>query len=160
MRNPPPGSTPWRMGLGQIYVAAADAAAITVSDTGVYYEATEPVWSVYGDNEWFDESAGNGRLTYIASNDVMVHVACTISMTSGAQNNQVTHWRLGKNGTSDEMSEVQRKIGTGTDVGSTALHLVQMLSKGDYVSLFVRNATGTNDIVLECANLQAMTMPR
>ncbi len=147
----------WRNGHGQIYVAASDSAAVTISNNSDYFEATAPVWTLSAGAHWFDESDGNGRLTYIGVAGIVVHVSCTISMTG--TNAQVTHWRIGKNGTTDAASEVQRKIGTGADVGSTALHLVTTMSTGDHLSLFVRNATGSNNVTLEAANLQVMTMP-
>jgi hypothetical protein len=148
----------WRMGTGQIYVPAASAAAVTLSDTGTYYEASNPAWSLSSSGVWFDESDGNGRLTYIGAAEVHAHCACTLSFTCGTNNQQI-HARLGKNGTTDEASEVQFKIGTGTDVVSTAIHLITMLSSGDHLSLWVRNATGNNNITVQCANLQAVTMP-
>ena len=148
----------WRTGHGQIYVPAAAAAAVTISNNSDYFEATEPDWTLSAGNHNFDESAGNGRLTYIGAADVVLHIACTISMTSGS-NQQVTHWRCGRNGTPDEASHAQRKISSGGDVGSTALHLIQPMSTGDYTSLWVRNASGANDVTLEVANLQAVTMP-
>lgn len=148
----------WRPGHGQLYVAAADAAAETIAGTVNYYEVTTPVWTLSAGAHLFDESTGNGQLTYTGAVDVVAHIACSISMTCGS-NNQVTHWRLGVNGTSNAASEVQRKIGTGADVGSTALHLITTLSAGDYISLFVRNATGANNVTLEVANLEVVTMP-
>lgn len=147
----------WRNGHGQLYVAAADAAAITISATDTYYEASAPVWTLSSGAHWADESGGNGRLTYTGAADVSAHIACTISFTC-AGSNQVLHFRLGKNGTTDVASEVQAKIGTGTDVQSTALHYITGLSNGDYVSLFVRNATATNDVTVEVSNLEWMTM--
>ena len=148
----------WRMGHGQIYVPAAASAPVIINNTADYFEAIDPAWTLSAGAHFFDESGGNGRLTYIGVADVTVHIACTISLTSGS-NLQVIHGRLGKTGTTDEASEVQRKIGTGTDVGSTALHLVTSMSTGDYLSLWVRNATGSNNVILEVANLQAVTMP-
>jgi hypothetical protein len=148
----------WRMGHGQIYVPAAASAPIIIGNNADYFEAIDPAWTLSADPHFFDESGGNGRLTYVGLADVTLHIACTISMTSGS-NNQITHWRLGKNAVPDEAAEVQRKIMTGTDVASTALHLIESMSTGDYVSLWVRNATGANDVTLEVANLQAMTMP-
>jgi hypothetical protein len=148
----------WRMGHGQIYVPAADSAPIVIINNTDYYETIDPAWTLSADAHNFDESGGNGRLTYTGVADVVLHIACSVSMTSG-DNQQVTHWRLGKNATPDEASEVQRKIAGGSDVGSTALHLVQSMSTGDYVSLWVRNATAANNVTLEVANLQAVTMP-
>ena len=150
--------TTWRPGHGQIYVPAAAAAAITIVDTTNYVEVTAPAWTLSSGGYLFDESDGNGRLTYIGTESVMCHIACTISFTA-ASNNQLTHWRLGKNGTTDASSEVQRKGGTGSDVGAAALHLMVTLTTGDHISLFVRNATAVSDPTLTCANLQVLTAP-
>jgi hypothetical protein len=151
------GFETWRIGHGQIAVSASDAAAITISDTVSYFEVTNPVWTVGGALHNFDESGGNGRLTYTGVADTVVHIACSISMTSGS-NNQTLHWRIGLTGVTDATSEVQRRIMTGTDVGSTALHLITTMSTNDYLSLWVRNATGANNVTLEVGNLQAMAM--
>lgn len=150
--------TSWRMGHGQLYVAAADAGTINISNTDDYFEATTPTWTLSSGAHWFNESDGNGRLTYIGVADVTVHIACTLSFTA-ENNNRTFHFRLGKNGTTDAASEVQQRIGTGADVNSTAIHVVTTLSTGDHVSLFARNATAADDITIACANLQAVTMP-
>jgi len=148
----------WRNGHGQIYVAAADAAAITIANTNDYVEATvAPAWTLSSGAHLFDESGGNGRLTYTGTQPMTAHIACSISMTCGS-NLQLTHWRLGVNDTTDAASECQRKIGTGTDSGSTALHLITTVTTGDYISLWCRNSTGANDVTLEVANLQVVTM--
>lgn len=143
---------------GQIWVPAAARAAVTISGTVNYYEATTPAWSLTADAQLFDESAGNGRLTYTGIVPVMVHIACTVSFTVAA-NNQVIHLRLGKSAVTDEASEAIQKLGTGTDVGSTALHLIEVLDPGEYISLWVRNETSAANITIEVANLQVVTMP-
>ncbi len=148
----------WRMAHGQIYVPAAASAPIIIINNTDYYEAIDPAWTLGADLHLFDESGGNGRLTYTGVADVVLHIACTISMSSGS-NNQVTFWRIGKNAVTDVASEVHRKILTGTDVGSTALHLIQSMVTGDYLSLWVRNTSGANNVTLEVANLEAVTMP-
>lgn len=148
----------WRPRHGQIYVAAADSGDITISNSNDYFEATAMTWTLSSGAHEFDESDGNGRLTYTGAQDIMCHIACTISVTSTGSN-QVIHWRIGVSGTTNAASEVQRKIGTGADVGSTALHLIASLSTGDHVSLFARNATSATNVTLECANIQIMSMP-
>jgi hypothetical protein len=147
----------WRNGHGQIYVPAAAAAAITIANTNDYVEATTPAWTLSSGAHLFDESGGNGRLTYTGVEPMVAHIACSISMTCGS-NLQLTHWRLGVNATPDAASECQRKIGTGTDSGSTALHLIATVTNGDYISLWCRNSTSAADVTLEVANLQAVTM--
>jgi hypothetical protein len=148
----------WRMGHGQIFVPAAASAPIIIINNTDYYEAVDPAWTLSAGAHFFDESGGNGRLTYTGVAPVTIHIACTISITSGS-NQQVIHARLGKNATPDPASEAQRKIAQGTDVGSTALHLIESMTTGDYVSLWLRNATAANNVILEVANLQAVTMP-
>jgi len=114
-------------------------------------------WTLSSGAHLFDESDGNGRLTYIGVEPMAAHIACSISFTV-AGSNDVTHWRIGINGTSDAASEAQRKVGTGSDVGSTALHLIADVTTGDHISLFARNATATDNITLETANLQVVSM--
>ncbi len=151
--------TTWRNGCGSIYVAAADRTPVIIANNTDYYEAIDPAWTLHANGYLFDESGGNGRLTYIGIADVVMQVTCTVSMTS-ASNNQVTHWRLGKNATPDAASEAQRKIGaTGTEVGALAITMVEPMTTGDYVSLWVRNATAGNDVIVEVATIAAITMP-
>jgi hypothetical protein len=146
-----------RARAAQISVPLAAAAAITISDTTSYFECTAPTWSL-GPADSFDQSDGNGRLTYIGTVAVMLHLACTVSFSS-ASNNQQLHLRLAKNGTTDATSEVVRKVGTGADVGSAALHLIVSVAANDHISLWVRNATSAANITIQAANLQAVTMP-
>jgi hypothetical protein len=148
----------WRPGHGQLYVSTADAAAITIPDTVNYVECTAPVWSLSPAGYLFDESAGNGRLTYTGVVPVFVMTACAVSMSS-ASANQESRWRLGVNGVTDAASETIRFISTGSDIGSTSTHLMVSLNAGDYVSLFVRNASAANNLIIESASVQILSMP-
>lgn len=149
----------WRPRHGQMYVASGDGAATAISDTTNYVECVDQTWTLDSMGSYeFDESAGNGRLTYIGTADIMLHCAATISFTS-ASNNQVLSWRIGVSGTTMSASEVQVKVGTGSDVQSTAMHYVGQMSAGDYLSLFVRNTSSTASVTLAVANLQLMSMP-
>jgi len=147
----------WRMSHGQIYVPVASAAAVTISNTSSYFEATEPAWTLSSGAHLFDESSGNGRLTYTGAVTSTIHVACTISMTC-ASNNQVLHARLGVDGTTDETSEVIIKVGTGADVVSTAAHLLIDISPGSHISLWLRNETSSANITIQAANIQCVGM--
>ena len=144
------------VGMGQLHILAAGSAETSIAATDTYYEVAG-TWNLTAGLTGFDESAGNGRLTYVGDEDIMAHIACSISMTVDGVND-LTHWRLGKNTATVAASEVQRYVSTGTDVGSTALHLVQLMSTGDYVSLWVRNAGGTDGVTAEVCNLQAVSM--
>lgn len=148
----------WRNGHGQIYVKFADTADVTITDSITFFEVTVPVWTVTAGLHFFDESQGNGRLTYIGIPPVVVHVACTFSFTSPS-NNQHLDWALGLSGVVDEAAELHIKLGTGADENSSALHLVTTMATNSYISLFVKNQTSTANVTVVTANIQAMTMP-
>jgi hypothetical protein len=152
------GFATWRLGHGQIYVAAADATAISIAATSNYYEATAVPWTLTSGAHLFDESAGNGRLTYTGVADVWCHVACSISVVP-ASPVQTLHFRIGLSGTTDAASEVIRYCANSTDIGSTALHLITGMSTGQYLSLWARNETSSANVTLHTANLQVVTMP-
>lgn len=147
----------WQPGSGQMYVAAADAAAITIGGTTLYYECTAPAWTLSAGAYLFSEADGNGRLTYTGVETVRVLVSCMFSMTVDGLND-VLHWRLGVNGSSDASSEIQRKVGTGADVGAAGVQLLTQVAPGDHISLFVRNESAADDVTLETATLTAVTM--
>ena len=148
----------WRPAVGEIYVPAAASDAITISNTSDYFEASGMAWTLSAtESHLFDESAGNGRLTYTGVADVVVRVSLSVSMTA-VGNNQLLHFRIGKNTTPDDASEIIRFVGTGADIGSSATHLLTTLSTGDYVSMWARNETSTGNVSVEVANLQAITV--
>lgn len=148
----------WRLGYAQLYMAEGAEATITVASTAAYYEVTGGTWTLTTGGLYFDESAGNGRLTYTGTADVMAYVACAFSVNA-TNNNIVTHWMLGLNGTEQESSEIHRYIGTGADVWAAAVHGLFPLSTGHYVSMFARNSTSATNLQLGPATLIALTLP-
>jgi len=146
----------WRAAHGSLYVAAADRGDITISGTADYYEANGMVWTLPTGAFLFDESDGNGRLTYTGTVPVRGLVTASVSMTCTASS-QVTHWRLGVNGTTNAATEIQRKIGTGADVGALSITGSVALSTGDHISLWARNETSATNITIECANIIVIT---
>ena len=140
-------------GYGQLSVPAVDSATVTISATDTYYETSTPAWTLSATANLFDESGGNGRLTYIGPGTAAVSVSCAVS-TSTASNSQVTHWRLAKNGTTDPATEIIRKTGTGGDIGALALGGVLDMTENDYLSLWCSNESSTADIVVETASIR------
>ena len=145
-----------RCGYGQLYVAADSE--ITPSNTTDYTECTAGTWTLGADAHWFDESGGNGRLTYTGAAAVVCLCIAAFSMTAGG-NNQVSHWKLGKSGTTAAASEIDRKIGTGTDVGSASTMLLTSLANGNYLSLWGRNETSTATLTVTGGSLSVITFP-
>lgn len=143
-------------GHAQIYVASDGGAAVTLSDTTTWVEVASPTWTLSSAAHHFD-MATNARMRYTGTPNAIAHIAISVSFTVGA-NLQVVEWSAGVNGVADTAAVARRKVGTGTDVGSTAFHLIAELSTNDYVSLFVRNTTTTAAVTLEVGNLQIMAV--
>jgi hypothetical protein len=152
------GFVTWRLGYAQLYMAEGAEATVTIASTAAYYEVTGGTWTLTAGGLYFDESAGNGRLTYTGDADVLVYAACMFSVNA-ASNNVVTHWMLGLNGVQQEESEVHRYISTGADVGAAAVHGLFQLSTGHYLSMFARNATSATNLQMGPGTFIAITMP-
>lgn len=144
------------MGHAEGYISAASATSFT--DSASYVEPAG-TWSLGVDvHNW--SMPVNARFRYIGVADRIVHVACSLSMTS-SNNNQTVWLGVGKNGTLWTPSAVKRKIGTGSDVGSTALHALVPVSTNDYLSVMVRNESWTTaeTVTLDLCNMSVMDMP-
>jgi len=121
---------------GNLYISTAAATTLTTVDT--YYEAAGT--TTLGANVSAFDMPANGRLRYTGAPTRIVLVTATISMTASI-NSQVLDFRLAKNGTTDVATEVQRKIGTGSDVGAASVSGILSMATNDYVSLFAENTT-------------------
>ena len=99
----------------------------------------------------------NNRLAYTGTPTVHAHIACSIDMTSGS-NNQTAGFKIAKNDVVLDHSKVTRRISTGTDVGSTALHADVSLATNDYVELWLTNETSTATITIGNGYLFFLTM--
>ena len=135
---------------GGMYVSTAVETVISVQSTPTKALGTTTVSAYLED---FEMSANN-RLTYLGRQTSHFHVAVALSMTSAA-NIQVTSMTIGKNGTSLPETEIQRKIGTGTDVGAVAVVGLVELAKDDYLEMFVANETSTGNLTVEFMNFTA-----
>ncbi len=146
---------------GQLSVAG-NAVATTTADTGVYVEAdvtgvalSEQSQVIAGVDD-FDMPAA-GRLRYLGAETRMFHVSATFSFIT-ASNLQEIHFELAKSGTVSTQAEVRRKTGTGSDVGSSAIHWITSLAQNEYVSLFLKNISSTTEVTIVSYNLQAVGM--
>lgn len=144
-----------RPGHGEIYVSSTAATSFT--DTTSFGMAAGTYTFTAGYNWAMDT---NGQLKYTGAATRAVHIASTISMISG-NNNQVVNWAVAKNGTVLTASITSRKIGTGADVGSTAVHGFTTVSTNDYLTTVVRNTswTGAETVTANFLNLFVMDMP-
>jgi hypothetical protein len=110
-------------------------AATTIVSAGVYYLMAGVTQSINTPHN-MSVSTG-GRLTYDGIVDVHCIVAATFSMTSNT-NNVTAFITLYKNGSPiTNINPIQRKIGTGADVGAAAIAVPVSLSQNDYVEIYL-----------------------
>jgi hypothetical protein len=138
--------------FGSLYWSATAATTIAVQST--YYKALGTTTAINLNR--FTSPASN-RLTYTGDPDIHLHIACSMSCTC-ASNSQILGFSIGINGTHIPASLIQRKVGTGADVGALALHWDAQLSTNDYIELFVTNDSGTATVTIEQGYLFAMSM--
>ena len=94
--------------------------------------------------------SGN-RVIYTGIIDVWVTVNCAVSMTTGG-NVQIATLAIFKNGVLVGTSPIDRKIGTGSDVGALAVQCMVPLSTNDYVELWGKVNTNTT-LTIEKLNM-------
>jgi hypothetical protein len=108
----------------------------------------------------FDMPANN-RLRYTGTNRIHAHIAVTLTMTA-ASTNQVLAFRIykyddsGASGATLVHSNVGQKIGTGTDVDSTALHADCLMDTNDYIEVHLKNTTSTDTVTLDDMYMSAL----
>jgi hypothetical protein len=121
------------------------ASATTISVIGTYYKMAGTTTA--GNLKDFDMPV-DGRLRYTGAAAKHCHIVISVSFTV-AGNNDVVGLKCAKNGTVMDESVQRRFVGTGTDIGSTAVHADAMLSTNDYLELWVANETATENITVD-----------
>lgn len=101
----------------------------------------------------FSNGAVNNRLVYTGTSMKMFHIACTLSVKS--TNDAGMKAVLFKNGVALTTGIVQTKM-FGTDVQSTAIHVMTTLSTNDYLELYIMNISNNNDLTVTEMNMFAM----
>jgi hypothetical protein len=100
----------------------------------------------------------NGRLVYDGKTTRTFHIACTISATPSNNGDQYV-FGVSKNGAVVTASKIIQKMGTTSDTQSTAMHVVIVLAKGDYLELQVGNLTNSGgNVKIKSLNLFALGM--
>lgn len=141
------------MGHGEIYISSS--AATTISDTVSFFDAAG-TYALSPDAYRFDMNT-NGQLRYTGEVDSVVHIAASVSLTA-AGTNKLVEMAIAKNGTTGASSIMSRQIGTGSDVGATALHWFTRMAPNDYLTFQFKNLSTATDITAESLNLFAMSM--
>jgi hypothetical protein len=82
----------------------------------------------------------DNKLTYTGTTNLIAHGFSSLSFSTSSSNENI-QIAAAKNGTILTPSIVQRKTGTGNDVGSTVVHFVCTLDENDYVEMYARSLT-------------------
>ena len=143
-----------RPGHGEISITAT--AATTLSDTSTWVQIAGTYALSADALNW--AMTQSGRLYYTGAADRMLHIACTLSLTS-AGTLDILEACIAKNGTPIDPSRVQLYRGTGTEVASTAIHAFTSISNGQYICAMTRNISAAANTTAETLNLFAMDMP-
>ncbi|MDZ7742982.1 MAG: hypothetical protein U5Q03_14920 [Bacteroidota bacterium] len=135
---------------GELYITAS--AATTISDTTNFFDLAG-TWML-GEAEQFNETGGNGRLTYVGTPTIEVFVWGMASINS-AGTGDTAYMRLEKNGADLPGSEsVEFEVGTAI-LEFTAFGILEMATD-DYVNLAVRNETDTDDLTATLGHMVAV----
>lgn len=99
----------------------------------------------------------NGRLTYEGSSDRHFHIVSNLDMTSSS-GNQILSFQWFKNGSIAVGPPVERKTGTGSDIGAISLHADAVLSTDDYLELKTTNKSSATAITVKNIYIFCMGM--
>ncbi len=140
---------------GEISITSAVETAIAVQNT--WYDTEGGTWSLTAATAHNFSMDTNGRLQYDGAETRTFHIACSVSLIS-AGNGKIYELAIGVDGTPNTPSITRRKIGTGADIGATAVHALVALAPSSYLDLMIRNISDTTNTTISLSNLFAMGM--
>ena len=141
---------------GVIYITSSSATTL-LEDTPAKVAGTT-VLSANITAVDFDMPANN-RLRYTGTETKVFFVEIAFSMTA-ASNNQVFEFHLYK-GSPDALvpgSTIQRKAGTGADVGAVSLQGELTLATNEYVELWAENTSSDANATITKMNMRASAL--
>ncbi len=140
---------------GEICITSSATTTISDTVTWVMANGTYSLSAAAVIMDW--DMNSNGQLRYTGTPDRVVHIATSFSITSSGTNKTYS-LAIAKNGTVITPSIITRKIGTGSDIGTGALHGLTTVSTNDYITLVVRGDTDSTNVTLNLANIFVMGM--
>jgi len=144
--------------MGEIYFTN-NATSTTIASAGVFVKVAGA--TTFDPNSMqFDTgtTTTDNRLRYTGTATKAFHVAMTASWTCA--NAKVVALAIAKNGTTTgmEKSIIKDTSSSGTDVESSAIHVMPVLNQNDYLEVFVTNITDTTAVTLQTLNMFGMGM--
>jgi len=132
---------------GTIYISTKVLTPIPVANTPVKGLGTTTTANLFR----FDTDGASNRLRYVGTKTKIFNISASLSLTS-TTNNQVLSIYFAKNGTVLNSTRIQRKIGTGADVGAVSISGTVELATGDYIELWLANDLASRDATIENLN--------
>ena len=145
-----------RTGYGEMSITTATTTTFSDATSFVDINATTFALSSSALN-W--AMATDGQLDYTGTPARLAVVTATFSMTGNT--NDVLHFAIAKNGTAITSTTVQRKLGTGSDVGAASATGIISIVNGDYITLQCKNTswTASETVTIEALNLRVQDIP-
>lgn len=141
---------PMKLGVrGTIYATNVVTTSIATVNTPVKVVNATTTKNMVGLD---DDGGTSNRLKNISGAPIIITATASISM-QGVSNNIVFSYYFAVNGVIDQSTRVQRKIGTGSDIGALAIIGSIVVPDGDYVELWVENNTDNSDVIVNYFNL-------
>ena len=140
---------------GELYISSSAATSVATVSTPLKAAGT----TTTGDLSLFDDDTGtNNRLKYKGTEPKVFHVLACISMTSASNNITFNIYIYvyddsGASGAVITSSKIQRKIGTGADIGALSTQTLVLLDTDDYVEVWVENITDDSNCTFDLMNL-------
>lgn len=145
----------FRNRFGGLYVSSSATTTISAVNTPAKVAGTTALIATDGG---FSMPANN-RLTYLDPADVYALALVSMSITAASSNQVISH-TIALNGTPVASTEVQRKVGTSSDVGHVGDFGFFTLTTNDYLEVWVENTTSDADITAEFLNFGVITFPK
>jgi hypothetical protein len=143
------------MAIGEVYYEGATATVTTTIPLTVNIaQEINPVTTLNVTTN-FDMPA-NGRLRYTGTPTIKFHCAFSISARLNSGANQLMFFQLRKNSNIIAGGNFQVVFQNSNDFQGLAFHKVVDLSTNDYLSMFVTNLSGSNDLEVYNLNIVAV----
>lgn len=132
-------------------------AATTIAVPGTFYKAAGTTQLSTQTDHYLVDQPVNNRLRYTGTTVRHFHIVATLGMTTTGTND-VLGLAIAKNGVVLDHSKTRRFVGSGADIGSTAIHADTSLNTDDYLEVFVTNENAAVTVTLQTLYMFAMGM--
>ena len=128
-------------------ISLASTAVTTTSATPGVFVKCEGITQI-NNTGYLTSMPADNRLVYNGDSTRHFHIAVSVSFfKTGGGATDIIELALALNGTEQTETSVTRTVSNSNNIGSTAVHGDFMMSKDDYIELFVANNTSASSSV-------------